>query len=95
VADIIAIVLLFGGGSVFLFSISPIGKAIADRIRNAGSSPQSAVEPRVLEVLEEVDQLRTDLGEVQERLDFIERVLARKPDPERLVGDVGKTHPPG
>ena len=32
----------------------------------------------------EVDQLRRELSEVQERLDFAERVLARGPERERL-----------
>lgn len=32
----------------------------------------------------EVDQLRHELGEVHERLDFAERLLARKSETERL-----------
>ncbi|MBI2615545.1 MAG: hypothetical protein HYW52_07730, partial [Gemmatimonadetes bacterium] len=34
--DILAIVLIFGGGSAFLLAISPVGRAIADRIRSGG-----------------------------------------------------------
>ena len=82
--DIVAIVLLFGGGSVFLFSISPIGRAIADRIRNAGAIDTGSVEPRLLDVIDEVDQMRTDVADVQERLDFMERVFARNQEQPRL-----------
>ena len=34
----------------------------------------------------EVDQLRQELGEVQERLDFTERMLAKTTDRDRLPG---------
>ena len=36
IEGIFAIVFLFGGGTLFLLSISPIGKAVADRIRGKG-----------------------------------------------------------
>jgi hypothetical protein len=34
----------------------------------------------------EVDQLKTELAEVHERLDFTERILAKNADRERLPG---------
>jgi hypothetical protein len=37
-------------------------------------------------VAEEVAQLRTELAELQERVDFAERMLAQRPDPARLEG---------
>jgi hypothetical protein len=87
VEDILAIVLLFGGGSVFLFSVSPIGRAIADRIRNSGRVEAGSVEPRLLEVMEDVDHLRSDVADVLERLDFMERVIARKQEQPRLPAE--------
>ena len=36
-------------------------------------------------VLAEVDELRRRLSEVEERLDFTERLLARERDPDRLA----------
>ena len=33
---ILAIIFIFGGGTLFLLATSPIGKAIAERIRNSG-----------------------------------------------------------
>lgn len=70
---ILAIIFIFGGGTLFLLATSPIGKAIAERIRNSGSGP--AVDP---ELIAEVDSLRHDVAELAERLDFAERLLAAR-----------------
>jgi hypothetical protein len=67
---VLAITLIFGGGTAFLLSISPIGKAIAERIRSRGAVPTQ--DP---ELLAEVDALRRDVSELQERVDFAERLL--------------------
>jgi hypothetical protein len=69
---ILAITLIFGGGTAFLLSISPIGKAIAERIRSRGAVPMH--DP---ELLAEVDALRRDVSELQERVDFAERLLSQ------------------
>jgi hypothetical protein len=70
---ILAITLIFGGGTAFLLSISPIGKAIAERIRSHGPGPTH--DP---ELLAEVDALRRDVSELQERVDFAERLLSQQ-----------------
>ena len=75
VESVLAIIFLFGGGALVGISYSPIGKAIADRVRH-GKSPVLAAEPDPA-VYEELDHLRAELGEVQERLDFAERLLAK------------------
>jgi DNA-binding ferritin-like protein len=86
--DILAIVLIFGGGSIFLLAISPVGKAVADRIRAGGGGPPGEVVERLKEsqiaVLEEVDHLRQEMTEVQERLDFAERLLAQHREARNL-----------
>jgi hypothetical protein len=69
---ILAITFIFGGGTAFLLSISPIGKAVAERIRSHGPLPVH--DP---ELLAEVDALRRDVSELQERVDFAERLLAQ------------------
>lgn len=71
--DILAITFIFGGGSLFLLAISPVGKAVAERIR--GRIPHPGPDP---EILAELDALRAEMTEVQERLDFAERLLADK-----------------
>jgi hypothetical protein len=70
---ILAITFIFGGGTLFLLSISPVGKAIAERIRAHGAVPMQ--DP---ELLHEVDALRRDVSELQERVDFTERLLAQQ-----------------
>ena len=86
--DILAIVLIFGGGSAFLLAISPIGRAIADRIRSKGQPADEESMRRLHEtqqaLLEDMEALRQELGEVQERLDFTERLLAQHRDAEKL-----------
>ena len=79
---ILAITFIFGGGTLFLLAISPVGRAIATRIQ--GGSPDGAsrevldqVESHQQELLDEVDALRHDVVEMQERLDFAERLLAQ------------------
>jgi hypothetical protein len=71
---ILAITFIFGGGTLFLLAVSPVGKAIAERIRH-GSQPLPGTDP---EVVAELERLRQDVGELQERVDFAERLLADK-----------------
>lgn len=80
--EILAITFIFGGGTLFLLSVSPVGKAIADRIRSKGTVPQGP-DP---ELLAEVDALRQEVSELHERVDFTERLLAKGREPERLEG---------
>jgi hypothetical protein len=70
---ILAITFIFGGGTLFLLSMSPVGKAIAERIRSQG-----AVTMPDPELAAEVDALRRDVNELQERVDFTERLLMQQ-----------------
>ena len=38
IEGVLAITFIFGGGTLFLLAISPVGKALADRIRH-GAQP--------------------------------------------------------
>lgn len=75
---VLAITFIFGGGSLFLLAISPVGKAIAERIRH-GKRPEvvEAAEGQE-ELLENVDQLRREVAELAERVDFTERLLGQQ-----------------
>jgi hypothetical protein len=78
----LAVFFIFGGGAAFLVAISPIGRAIADRIRGKGLGGGADERVRYLQegqeaLLEEVEGLRHEVGELQERVDFAERLLAR------------------
>jgi len=51
--------------------------------------------PDALEALEgEMNRLRQELGETQERLDFAERVLAQRPDQRRVSSEREGPKPP-
>ena len=77
--DVIAVVLLFGGGTLIILSFSPIGRALADRIRRRGGVPEP--DPAVHE---ELARLRDEIAELHERVDFTERLLAQRSEPSRL-----------
>ena len=62
---VLAITFIFGGGTAFLLAISPIGKAIAERIRSQGAVPMQ--DP---ELLAEVDAIRRELTDLHERVDL-------------------------
>ena len=83
VESILAIIFLFGGGSLVGISYSPVGKAVADRLRH-GKTPLPAAEPDPA-VYQELDQLRAEMTELQERLDFAERLLAKPTDAQEGV----------
>jgi hypothetical protein len=76
--SLFAITFIFGGGTLFLLSISPVGKALADRLRGRTEPFQDP------ELLAEVDALRQEVAELHERVDFAERVLLNSPDRKEL-----------
>jgi ubiquinone biosynthesis protein UbiJ len=70
-------------GQLFFFAVvgvlgvsfSPLGRALARRITGEGRPPRDDAEVEALQG--EVAQLRRELDEVQNRLDFSERLLAQ------------------
>jgi hypothetical protein len=82
---ILAITFIFGGGSLFLLAVSPVGKALADRIRH-GPQPIGSGEPDP-GILGELEQLRSDVTDLQERVDFAERLLAQKQAAKLAAGE--------
>jgi hypothetical protein len=84
VEDILAVILIFGGGVVVALAMSPIGRAIASRIQGHGPAPNSDELRKLSDNQEalaaELDNARQDIAELQERVDFAERLLARKRD---------------
>jgi hypothetical protein len=59
---LVAIILIFGGGTLFLLSISPVGRALAERIRSQGG--KGSPDP---ELLAEVDTLRQEVAQRQDQ----------------------------
>jgi hypothetical protein len=68
-------VLFVSIAAVFIMR-GPFGRAMAERI--SGRARTGTEDQDVRELKGEVEGLRTQLSEVQERLDFAERILARQ-----------------
>jgi hypothetical protein len=86
---LVAVVFLFGGGTVFLLAISPVGKALAARIlgkKRAIADDEETVED-VRELRRAVEEMRhfgEQMSELGERVDFLERLVAKQREAERL-----------
>jgi len=88
VVGLVAVILLFGGGTLALLSLSPIGKAFAARIlgKKAALEDDETAE-EVKELRREVDEMRhwnEQMSELGERVDFLERLVAKQREAERL-----------
>ena len=87
--DILALILIFGGGACIAMAFSPIGRAVADRIRGKSASAGGDVRTQLAEQREALDQeleaVRREVAELAERMDFAERLLAKQRDGERLA----------
>ncbi len=85
---LVVVVLLFGGGTLFLLSISPVGKALAGRITGKkGVGADDETREEVKELRREVDEMRhmtEQMSELGERVDFLERLVAKQREAERL-----------
>ena len=92
--DILAMILIFGGGACVAMAFSPIGRAVAERIRgksaSAGGEGVRAELAEHKEALDhELEAVRREVAELAERMDFAERLLARNREGERLVPPKG------
>ncbi|HXG43590.1 MAG TPA: hypothetical protein VNJ71_02415 [Gemmatimonadales bacterium] len=83
------VLIVFGGGMLWLVSRTAIGQAIAERIR--GGQPSAQPDPALLE---ELDRLRAEVAELSERMDFAERLLAAQRDSAQLPGGESNPLPP-
>lgn len=93
--EVLALVLIFGGGTLVLLAFSPLGRAIAARIQGrpgAGRGDELArqVGEAQAEVLEELEHVRRDMAELQERMDFAERLLAKQREAPKLPPEGGE-----
>ncbi len=73
-----------GGFFAWMIALSPVGKAIAERLlhgpRLAGGGPENA------ELVQSVEELRREVAELAERVDFTERLLGQ----QQASGQLGK-----
>lgn len=85
----LAMFLALGATAIGLL-FGPIGQALARRLGGRAEPDESAAEiERVNErITTEVDDLRARLADVEERLDFAERLLARGGQVDQIPGGV-------
>jgi hypothetical protein len=62
---------------LFAIGRGPLGQALAERLRGRSSVDAGALQAQLDEVRDQVELLRGELGDAQERLDFTERVLTK------------------
>jgi prefoldin subunit 5 len=76
---LVAIVMIFGTGMLGVIAFSPIGRAISLAIQKksgvVGVSPE--MQDAVDELAERFEALQRQVGELAERQDFAERLLAK------------------
>jgi hypothetical protein len=75
------------GGAVYVLR-GPMGDAILRSIAADDADPEQA--ERSQEILQELDDLRVQVGELQERVDFAERLLAREREERALNSGGGR-----
>ena len=84
-------IVMFNVAGIVLLAFSPIGRAIAKRIggAHADADETAALRDEVAELRNEIDQLHNRVAQVdqlQERVDFAERVIAQNRDRNALPG---------
>lgn len=71
-------------GMVYALSRAPFARAFAERLAGRAGEPGELTVPP--ELLTELDEMRGRMTELEERVDFAERMLARQEQPARLAG---------
>jgi hypothetical protein len=89
IEGILAILFLFGGGTFAALSFSPIGRAVADRIRGksaaaGGGELRAELADHKEALSQELEAVRREVAELAERLDFAERLLAKGREGQRI-----------
>jgi hypothetical protein len=75
---LVAVMMVFGTGLVAIVAFSPIGRAIANAInRRSGAAPAPELAAAVDDLADRVEALHQQVGELAERQDFAERLLAK------------------
>ncbi len=80
----IGLTTLAGSGMLTALFLGPIGRAIGARISGGRGGAAAGVSQEVERTAGQVHALQDRLAELEERLDFAERLLARSPEREAL-----------
>jgi len=88
--DVLALfipIVAVGGFFAWMIALSPVGKAFAERLKH-GPQQVGTGEDQA-ELVESVEQLRREVAELAERVDFTERLLGQ----QQAGGQLGKPRP--
>lgn len=81
-------IIAVGGFFAWMISLSPLGKALAERLRHGPVPPRGTSEDQA-ELVDSVEELRREVAELAERVDFTERLLGQ----QKAVEQIGKGRP--
>jgi len=83
--DLAAVVLLLGVGLILAALIWPLIRALARRIEGGAPSPEMQAELDGLrERVRQLEAMQPRMAELEERVDFTERIVAKTREPDRL-----------
>jgi uncharacterized caspase-like protein len=71
---------------VIFFGLQKLARTRLEEARLRAGVSEKAAEAEITALRDEVGELRRELSEVQERMDFTERLLSQARQPERLPG---------
>lgn len=84
--QVVLVFFMMALAATFSFMWTPLGRALADRVRSrgqvAGSDDVTALRE---EMLAELQQVRREVADLGERVDFAERLLAKQRDAGQLA----------
>lgn len=78
--DILALfipIVAVGGFFAWMIALSPVGKAYAERLKAGTSAGGGGTAEDHAELVESVEQLRREVAELAERVDFTERLIGQ------------------
>ena len=83
--DVAAVVLLLGAGLIVAALIWPLIRAFARRIEGGAPSPEMQAELEGLrERVRQLEEMQPRMAELEERVDFTERIVAHGREPDRI-----------
>ncbi len=77
-------IIAVGGFFAWMIARSPLGQALGERLKHGAVPPGGTSEDQA-ELVESVEQLRREVAELAERVDFTERLLGQQKAGEQLA----------
>lgn len=83
--DMAAVVLILGVGLILAALVWPLIKAIARRIEGGAAAAEVQTELEALqERVRHLEEMQPRMADLEERVDFAERIVAQSREPDRL-----------